>query len=196
MLISSSKKLYFGQSSKHSSKFFNIFLMRIQQTFFDSPIGILQINASEDYISAVLFFNTLKSKNKATETPARDAHDHPLLSACIKQLQEYFEGERRVFDLPMSQQGTPFQQQVWSELERIPFGKTISYMELSKRIGNPKAIRAVGTTNGKNSLSILVPCHRVIGSNGELTGYGGDLWRKRWLLDHEAKFSRGVQTLF
>ena len=109
---------------------------------------------------------------------------------------EYFDGQRIQFDLPLEQEGSIFQQKVWAALTTIPFGRTISYLELSKRIGNVKAIRAVGATNGNNSISIIVPCHRVIGSNGDLTGYSGDLWRKKWLLDHEGKYANGVQALF
>jgi len=120
----------------------------------------------------------------------------PVLKECIKQLDAYFAGKLVDFSLSIVQTGTNFQQTVWSELCNIPYGHTISYMELSKRIGNVKAIRAVGTANGSNNVSIIVPCHRVIGSNGSLVGYGGDLWRKKWLLDHEAKFAHGVQTLF
>jgi methylated-DNA-[protein]-cysteine S-methyltransferase len=114
----------------------------------------------------------------------------------MQQLDEYFAGQRIEFDLQVTQTGTSFQQTVWNELCNIPYGKTISYLELSKRIGNVKAIRAVGTANGTNHVSIIVPCHRVIGSNGSLVGYGGDLWRKKWLLEHEAKYAFGVQTLF
>lgn len=96
----------------------------------------------------------------------------------------------------MQQIGTAFQQKVWEELTHIPYGETLSYLELSRRIGDVKAIRAVGTANGRNNLSIVVPCHRVIGQNGQLTGYGGGLWRKDWLLKHEAKWAKGVLTLF
>ena len=119
-----------------------------------------------------------------------------LLHKCRQQLSEYFEGTRRKFDLPLQQNGTAFQQKIWLALTQIPFGQTISYMELSKRTGDTKAIRAVGTTNGKNQLSIVVPCHRVIGINGTLTGYSGGLWRKQWLLEHEAKIVHGLQMLF
>ncbi len=118
------------------------------------------------------------------------------IQQCLKQMDEYFAGQRRVFDFPFGQEGTPFQKKVWNELLNIPFGKVISYLELSKRIGDPKAIRAVGTSNGKNQLCIVVPCHRVIGSDGKLVGYGGGQWRKRWLLDHEAKYAGGVLRLF
>ncbi|HEY6083038.1 MAG TPA: methylated-DNA--[protein]-cysteine S-methyltransferase, partial [Chitinophagaceae bacterium] len=113
----------------------------------------------------------------------------PVLKECIQQLDDYFSGSRTVFELDMEQQGTSFQQKVWAELMNIPFGKTISYIELARRIGNEKSIRAVGTANGSNNICIMVPCHRVIGSNGKLVGYGGGLWRKQWLLEHEQKFS-------
>lgn len=165
-------------------------------TTYSSPVGLLTIKATDKFVSAVLFdkrdSDTLPEKMDTEAT----SYDHPLLNKCCKQLQEYFAGTRIEFDLPLKQQGTPFQQKVWDELLRIAYGKTISYLELSKRIGDVKAIRAVGTTNGKNQLAIIVPCHRVIGSNGTLTGYGGGLWRKKWLLDHEAKFGGGVLTLF
>ncbi|MBL0356810.1 MAG: methylated-DNA--[protein]-cysteine S-methyltransferase [Chitinophagaceae bacterium] len=121
---------------------------------------------------------------------------HPLIQQCILQLQEYFEGKRKTFDLPLQQKGSAFQQNVWAQLLNISYGKTISYLELSKRVGDVKAIRAVGTANGKNQLAIIIPCHRVIGSDGSLTGYAGELWRKKWLLEHEGKFANGVQTLF
>ncbi len=100
------------------------------------------------------------------------------------------------FHFPIQQQGTDFQQKVWAELTRISAGKTISYLELSKRLGNTKTIRAAGTANGKNNIAIAVPCHRVIGSNGSLVGYAGGLWRKKWLLNHEAKYCNGQQLLF
>jgi methylated-DNA-[protein]-cysteine S-methyltransferase len=120
----------------------------------------------------------------------------PLLKRCCKQLDEYFLGKRKIFDLRLNFSGSTFQRTVWSELMNIPYGKNISYLTLSKRIENVGAIRAVGTANGCNKVCIVVPCHRVIGSDGSLVGYGGDLWRKKWLLDHEAKFEHGVQELF
>lgn len=132
----------------------------------------------------------------ADETPAAASREHPLIKKCMQQLQEYFDGKRTDFDLPLQQEGSAFQQSVWAVLNDISYGKTVSYLQLSKRIGNAKAIRAVGITNGKNAISIIVPCHRVIGSNGNLTGYGGGLWRKQWLPEHEAKFANGVQQLF
>ena len=109
-----------------------------------------------------------------------------VLEDAIHQFREYFEGKRRKFDLTLNPEGTSFQKKVWELLQEIPYGKTISYLELSKRLGNPKAIRAAAAANGKNPLWIIVPCHRVIGSNGDLTGYAGGLHRKKWLLEHES----------
>ncbi len=111
----------------------------------------------------------------------------PLLKIAIKQLDEYFAGERKVFDFPIKQAGSTFQQEVWQCLLNISYGKTISYLQQSKMMNNPLAIRAIASSNGKNDLAIIVPCHRVIGSDGSLTGYAGGLWRKKWLLEHEAK---------
>ena len=165
-------------------------------TIYSSPVGLLTIKATDKFVSAVLFDKRDSSEIVEKSGNQTKNHDHPILYKCCEQLQEYFKGTRTEFDLPLKQEGTVFQQKVWDELLRIAYGKTISYLELSKRIGDVKAIRAVGTTNGKNQIAIIVPCHRVIGSNGTLTGYGGGLWRKKWLLDHEAKFGGGVLTLF
>ena len=121
--------------------------------------------------------------------------DTDLLKQTIEQLDEYFQGKRKDFDLPVAQQGTPFQNNVWNHLVKIPFGKTISYLQLSKWIGDVKAIRAIASANGKNNVAIVVPCHRVIGSNASLVGYAGGLWRKKWLLEHETKVYSGIQQL-
>jgi methylated-DNA-[protein]-cysteine S-methyltransferase len=114
----------------------------------------------------------------STELPA-------CLEACVAQLAEYFRGERQQFELPLAPRGTTFQQQVWEQLKTIPFGKTASYLQVARAISGEKAIRAVGAANGRNPLCLVVPCHRVIGSDGSLTGYAGGLWRKEWLLRHE-----------
>ncbi|MFT3701443.1 MAG: methylated-DNA--[protein]-cysteine S-methyltransferase [Agriterribacter sp.] len=164
-------------------------------TYIESPVGILEIKADNEAVHAILFVNAWKGPKLDTISIQKNETENIPAQQCIAQLKEYFEGRRKDFDFPYNQEGTGFQLKVWNELNNIPFGKTISYLELSKRIGDTKAIRAVGTTNGKNQLSIVVPCHRVIGSNGNLVGYGGDLWRKKWLLDHEAKYANGVQTL-
>jgi len=156
-------------------------------TYYHSPVGILKISGTEKYISEVTF--------KEKEETASE-HLSPMLINCVEQLIQYFNGERRQFDFPMNQPGTAFQQDVWNHLLSIPFGRTISYMDLAKMTGDTKATRAVANANGKNNIAIVVPCHRVIGSNRELTGYAGGLWRKKWLLEHEAKIAHGVQTLF
>jgi methylated-DNA-[protein]-cysteine S-methyltransferase len=115
---------------------------------------------------------------------------------CTEELIEYFHGNRRNFTIPVHQDGTDFQKRVWNHLLGIPYGKTISYMDLAKKMGDPKVIRAAASTNGKNKIAIIVPCHRVIGSDRSLTGYSGGMWRKKWLLQQEFKVAHGVQTLF
>lgn len=159
-------------------------------TYYHSPVGILKISATEEFVTEVSFFD----KVEKTETKKKNLS--PLLIQCIEQLIQYFHGERRHFELMIKQDGTAFQQDVWNELMAIPFGKTISYLDLARRIGDTKATRAVANANGRNNVAIIVPCHRVIGANKELVGYGGGLWRKKWLLDHELKIAHGVQTLF
>lgn len=163
-------------------------------TTYCSPVGILNIHANEYSLRAVLFEKGTRPAQQWM--PQQIQHQNKIIETCCQQLDAYFTGEKKSFDLPLEQNGTSFQQNVWNELLKIQYGKTISYLELSKRIGDVKAIRAVGTTNGKNQIAIIVPCHRVIGSNGELTGYAGELWRKKWLLDHESKYANGLQTLF
>jgi len=194
--ISGSKKLYFSEFNKHSSKFFNIFLMPIQHFFYPSPIGILQIKASDEAILSVVFLNTSPLPAHAVKMQSPGISGQPLIDNCLLQLNDYFYGQGRNFTLPLRQHGTDFQQQVWLALTDIPYGITISYLELSKRINKVKAIRAVGIANGQNSIALMVPCHRVIGTNGSLTGYRGGVWRKRWLLEHEAAKAHGVRQLF
>ncbi len=150
-----------------------------------SPLGNLFISAEDDYITAVSF-----NESMVDVTPS------PATRKCCEQLDEYFSGNRRIFELELVQKGTDFQQMVWTNLMNIPYGKTASYNQLSQMIGNVKAIRAVGHANGKNNIAIIVPCHRIIGSNGNLVGYAGKLWRKKWLLEHESKWAHGLQTLF
>ena len=159
-------------------------------TYYHSPVGLLKISGSDHYISEVSFFDkTGKPAGKKKNMP-------PMIINCIEQLIQYFNGQRMKFELPIHQEGSSFQQSVWAELMAIPFGKTISYIELARRIGDAKATRAVASANGKNNVAIIVPCHRVIGANKELVGYSGGLWRKKWLLEHEMKVAYGVQTLF
>ena len=155
--------------------------------YYSSPVGILRITCNDEFITNVHFTDE-------SETIGSDKCD--LLDKCLNQLDAYFNGSLKEFELPLAQRGTPFQQKVWNQLTAIPYGKTISYMAVSKLLGNVKAIRAIGTANGRNPIAIIVPCHRVIGSNAKLTGYAGGLWRKQWLLEHEAKFHQGLQLLF
>lgn len=159
-------------------------------TYYQSPGGLLKISGTEDCILEVSFHDT------SQKPPVRKKNMTPLLIQCVEQLIQYFNGQLRRFQLPLNQPGTSFQKEVWNELIQIPFAKTISYLELARRTGDTKATRAVANANGKNNIAIIIPCHRVIGSNGELTGYAGGLWRKKWLLEHEAKIAYGVQTLF
>jgi methylated-DNA-[protein]-cysteine S-methyltransferase len=163
--------------------------MQVYSTYYHSPVGVLRISGTESYISEVHFINEEEEMIAADYLP-------PTLINCTEQFIQYFNGERRNFDLPINQLGTAFQQEVWIELRTIPFAKTISYLDLARKIGDSKATRAVANANGKNNIAVIVPCHRVIGSNKELTGYAGGLWRKKWLLEHETKVAYGVQTLF
>ena len=147
----------------------------------ESPVGRLLLVADEGGLCELLF-------ERGRTPPAIDAswkNNDRLLREAIRQLRAFFAGERRHFDLELNPQGTGFQQRVWSALKEIPFGETISYAQLARRLGNPAASRAVGLANGSNPIAIIIPCHRVIGSNGTLTGYGGGLENKRWLLDFE-----------
>ena len=162
--------------------------MKTYTTSYSSPLGNLKLRCSDEHLTELLF-----TKDDETDISKQD---HPILNNCLVQLGEYFSGNRKDFELPLQQAGTDFQQKVWALLLKISYGKTISYNELSKQYGDVKAIRAVASANGRNNLAIIVPCHRVIGSNQSLTGYAGGLWRKKWLLEHEAKHHSGVMTLF
>ena len=148
----------------------------MHRTLHPSPVGELLLTADDDGRLTGLWLGHDGS-------PTGD--DSPF-AAVHEQLDAYFAGELQDFDLPLAPHGTPFQLRVWDELTRIPYGQTISYLELALRLGDRKLVRAVGTANGRNPLSIIVPCHRVSGADGTLVGYGGGLERKRWLLDHEA----------
>jgi len=149
-----------------------------------TPIGIATITGDENGISEIL----ISDKGIISEIIPT------VLQEAVSQLEDYFSKKRISFDFKINPKGTDFQQKVWKELCHIPFGKTVSYLELSKKLGDVKAIRAVAAANGKNPLWIVVPCHRVIGSDGSLTGYAGGLWRKQWLLEHEN--STNQQRLF
>lgn len=149
--------------------------MNLESARIQSPVGIIGISGSEDGIRSVIFMD---SESEETPVPA-------CLIECVNQLKEYFAGERKSFNVKLDPKGTDFQLKVWEKLREIPFGKTISYLELARMTGSETNTRAVGNANGKNKINILVPCHRVIGSNGKLTGYGGGLWRKEILLKLE-----------
>ena len=162
--------------------------------FYHSPVGIIKIKISGNYVSELLYINDESEITR--QTIKLSFEEKEILNKCITQFDEYFSGNRKIFDLPVKQEGTVFQQKVWNELIKIPYGKTISYLQLAQRLGDVKSIRAAASANGRNKLNIIVPCHRVIGSDGSLVGYGGGLPRKKWLLDHEAKFANGVAMLF
>ncbi len=162
-------------------------------TYYQSPVGLLRFRVTEHFLSEVHFVDN--DENMVPDDALRGSLPSMAVQA-IEQLIQYFHGDRRSFELPVNQEGTDFQQKVWNELMNIPFGKTISYLEMSRRLGDPKVIRAAAAANGKNHVAIIVPCHRVVGSNNDLVGYGGGLWRKKWLLEHEKKIAHGVLTLF
>ena len=154
-----------------------------------SPIGPLFLVGNDKGLHEVWFVEGRQKKRPDAAwthlNHQRKSGSCSALFAAKEQLGEYFAGNRESFDLPLVLNGTPFQLSVWRQLQTIPYGKTISYLELAQGIGNPKAVRAVGLANGSNPIPIIVPCHRVIGSDGSLTGFGGGLPRKQWLLDHE-----------
>lgn len=156
-------------------------MQKLEETFYHSPLGTIKIVADGNGIVGIDFVN--KSKGKFSSDDLKIQNEQ--LKNCVKQLDDYFQGKRKEFELKLYLKGTDFQKKVWNELLKIPFGKTISYGEVAKRIKNPKAVRAVGQAVGKNPISIVVPCHRVIGSDGNLTGYASGLHRKKWLLKHE-----------
>ncbi len=158
---------------------------------YTSPIGRIKITADNDCIQTILFLEEQdQSVNKLeNESP-------PVIHQCIDELIEYFNGSRTKFTVPIHQSGTDFQQKVWKELYEVPYAKTMSYAELAKKLGDPKVIRAAASANGKNKIAIIVPCHRIIGSDKNLTGYAWGLARKKWLLQHEFRIGLGVQTLF
>ncbi|MFS0892212.1 methylated-DNA--[protein]-cysteine S-methyltransferase [Peribacillus frigoritolerans] len=150
---------------------------------YESPIGIIEISGTNDAISSIMFAERDIKINIMQE------HTPQVLAECFSQLDEYFKGERREFTFPYTLEGTIFQKNVWNALTGILYANTGSYKDIAVSIGYEKAIRAVGSANGRNKLSIVIPCHRIIGSNGKLTGYAGGLWRKEWLLQHERNFN-------
>ncbi|MEM0576304.1 methylated-DNA--[protein]-cysteine S-methyltransferase [Flavobacterium polysaccharolyticum] len=156
----------------------------METAYIQTPLGITTVIGDENGISVI---SVSDEGMASSEIPS-------VLQNAVTQLNDYFQGNRTHFDFKLNPKGTDFQQKVWQALLEIPYGKTCSYMDLSKKLGDVKAIRAVASANGKNPLWIVVPCHRVIGTDGSLTGYAGGLWRKKWLLEHESP--SGQQTLF
>lgn len=144
--------------------------------YYSSPVGYIKVEASKDHIVSLDFID-----NKTSE----DENHNFLITNCLNQLQEYFEGKRTQFDLPLLPSGTDFQRAVWNELINVPFGSIKTYKDIAIAINNPKSVRAVGGANNRNPIPVIIPCHRIIGSSGKLVGYGGGLWRKEWLLNHE-----------
>ena len=140
-----------------------------------SEIGLIEVGGTESEILSVEFVDHYRPQPES----------HATVREGVRQIDEYMSGQRRVFDLPLGLCGTDFQRQVWRQLLTVPYGQTASYQDIADAIGNPLAVRAVGAANGRNPISLVVPCHRIIGRDGHLVGYGGGLWRKEWLLRHE-----------
>ena len=151
---------------------------KLFRAYYQSTIGVLELVASTEALTNLDFIEQMRCDDPKLPM---------ILQQSQQQLSEYFAGQRTTFDLPLAPAGTPFQQQVWQALSQIPCGQTMTYGELAAQIGKPNAYRAVGNANGKNKISLIIPCHRLVGSDGTLTGYGGGLWRKEWLLAHELR---------
>ncbi len=158
-------------------------MSKTYQAYYQSEIGTLEIQGTEEGICAILFVE--EGKETGADIPS-------CLRECLQQLDQYFKGKRKEFSLRLLAQGTDFQKRAWEELRKIPYGQTISYSEQARRLGNQKACRAVGGANGKNPISIVIPCHRVVGKDSSLTGFGAGLWRKEWLLNHEKRYTPGI----
>ncbi|WP_243521758.1 methylated-DNA--[protein]-cysteine S-methyltransferase [Bacillus pseudomycoides] len=144
------------------------------RAYYESEIGLLEITANDEGITSVIFVEERKEENASK-----------VVEQCLTELDEYFHQKRTEFTVPLSAAGTPFQKSVWDALYTIPYGVSASYLDIAKKVDNTKAVRAIGGANSRNPISIIVPCHRVIGKSGKLVGYAGGLWRKEWLLKHE-----------
>lgn len=158
-------------------------------TFYDkleSHLGNIYITANENAILSVSFSPSVDFQNQGND----------LTKACIDQLSEYFKDHKFQFDLPLQIEGTEFQKIVWEAVKKVPYGKTASYSAIAEAIGDTKKVRAVGLANGANPFPIIIPCHRVVGKNGKLTAYSGEVWRKEWLLTHEKVITTKQLTLF
>lgn len=162
----------------------------LHRTSIDSPIGELTIVADDDAVVAIRF-DTDRDRRQPDVIAASELADHPILRAAARQLREYFVGERTEFELPLAPMGTVFQLEAWEALRRVPYGTTVSYGEQAAAMGDRRKARAVGAANGRNPIPIVVPCHRVVGANGHLTGFAGGIEAKAWLLDHELRVRAG-----
>jgi methylated-DNA-[protein]-cysteine S-methyltransferase len=158
-------------------------------TYIESPLGVISLSFNSKFELTAAQFN-----DKEELPPAENSLEIGEIENTVKQFEEYFEGKRTQFDLRLAPEGTEFQNQVWKQLQEIQFGKTLTYQQMANQLGNPKVIRAAASANGRNPISIVIPCHRVIGSDGSLTGYAGGLHRKKWLLEHESPVKQ--QSLF
>ena len=163
-------------------------MSKITAAYYSSPIGTIEVQETDSIITAIHFVEQTDDSSVSTASATT--------AEAIQQLDEYFNGKRTGFDFSYKGQGTLFQQKVWTELENISYGKTATYKDIAAALQDEKLVRAVGNANGKNPLAIVVPCHRIIGTGGKLTGYAGGLWRKQWLLEHEQKNSGSQLYLF
>ncbi len=163
-------------------------------SYMDSPVGRLTLVASAAALVAILW--EVEHRKPLKMADMTESHDHPVLQETIRQLAEYFAGQRKTFDLPLEFRGTDFQRSVWQALLTIPYGETRSYLDIANQLGNPKAVRAVGAANGRNPISIIAPCHRVIGASGDLVGFGGGLPAKMKLLELEGYLPAQQDLLF
>jgi methylated-DNA-[protein]-cysteine S-methyltransferase len=160
--------------------------MELHTAYYSSPIGIMQIKGNQDGIVSLLFIEEKRDPSKKIPSSLKEI---------FYQLDEYFLGIRKEFGLKINPEGTEFQKRVWKALDTIPLGKTATYLDIAIQLNDKDATRAVGNANGKNPIALIIPCHRVIGSNGKLTGYAGGMWRKEWLLNHEKSVIFGKQTV-
>ncbi len=165
----------------------DFFMENIFKTTVQTPIGYLELTTDHDYLLSVTFTDNYLQPS---------GYQPNILMETAKQIGEYFRGIRKVFNLNLQPAGTDFQIKVWEQVMKVPFGETVSYLEIAKQTGSKNNTRAVGMANGKNPIPIIIPCHRIIGLNGKLTGYAGGLDRKKWLLNHELQFSQHPNLLF
>ncbi len=161
--------------------------LALHYAYYPSPIGLIELGATVDALVTLYFVEEPRhvAADVEPQQHAQNEVSRTILAQTEQQLREYFAHARQDFDLPLHFQGTDFQQRVWRQLLTVPYSKVASYQAIANALDNPKAVRAVGAANGQNPISIIAPCHRIIGSNGSLIGYGGGLWRKEWLLKHE-----------